>query len=192
MPMRTRLARAVTSTCGLAAATLALGMSGTAVSPAAALGQEKAGRVKVQTPWLGASRGFLKMGDIEGESKDEEHGGWIELLAVEWEGGASPDRPDEVAAGTVMVRKRIDKSSPLIAQALSRNEIFPILRLDAPAGREGGNLSYYTIQLRNARVVHYSMDARGEIPVEEITLVYEGIVRQGPDVRLKGKKILEN
>lgn len=193
MPMRTRLARAVASTCGLAAATLALGMAGTAVSPAAALGQEKAGRVKVQTPWLGASRGFLRMGDIEGESKDEEHGGWIDLESVEWEAGGPEDALRAAPSGPVRIQKRLDKSSPLIVQAIHRGTTFPVVRLDAPAGRDqGGAPAYHEVRLEKVRVVSYSVDASGDIPMEEITLTYERITRENGDVRLKGKKILEN
>ena len=152
----------------------------------AALAQDDAGRVKVQMTPQRAMSGYLKIGDIKGESKDEGHKDWIDILSVDWDEGSS------AAARQVVVTRTLDKASPKIVEAIADGANFRAVSLDAPDDRaDAGQQTYLRYELENARVTSYSIDASGDIPTETITLNFEKI-SQKSGVLLKGKKILEN
>ena len=67
---------------------------------------------------------FIKIGDIKGESTDAEHPEWSELssmkfsIARDLEAGSTRLRPPVAAAFDFI--KRIDKSSPLLVEAMTK------------------------------------------------------------------------
>ncbi len=85
------------------------------------------------------SAGYIKFDGIDGESKDSKHKDWIEVMSltgVESPPAADVKSPRDVATGQasgrrqyqpIIIRKRIDKSSPKLAEAMAKKKVFPTL-----------------------------------------------------------------
>jgi type VI secretion system secreted protein Hcp len=148
--------------------------------------QDKTGRVKVQTPWM-AAPGFMSIGGIDGESRDEDHDKWMDVISIDWPSGAA--EPSGPGAGEVVITRALDASSPRFVATIAQGVALPLMVLHAPGGRN--RTSYQAFELANVRITSYSISTAGNVPTESITFHYEKIdIKDGPV--LKGKKILEN
>lgn len=161
---------------------------GSILLSAPGMAQDKTGRVKVQMPWLSAP-GFMKIGGIDGESRDEDHDKWIDVLSVDW--SSSPARPAGLGKGpgAVVITRRLDAASPKLVEKITQGAALPDMVLHAPAGGEGS--TYQVFELENIRITSYSISTAGDVPIESITFQYERI-DSGDAPVLKGKRILEN
>jgi type VI secretion system secreted protein Hcp len=173
-----------------------MALSTLATAPTA-LAQENAGRVKVKMPNVRAASGYMKFGDIKGESQDAGHEDWIDVLSVDW-GEADPTGSTSRVGGRreVVIVRHVDKASPQILQKIANGEHFPAIDLVMPEARAVDKTNneakpLYVVKLKSACITSYQVDATDDRPMETITLTYEEIKRS-PDVVLKGKKILEN
>jgi type VI secretion system secreted protein Hcp len=84
----------------------------------------------------------------------------------------------------IVIRKRIDKSTPLLANALIGNEsvtaVFRLFRTDA----QGQSEHFYTVEIREARIASVkqvspetSNPATSDLPeIEEVSFVFEHII----------------
>ena len=68
--------------------------------------------------------GYLKIGDIKGESTAVGYEDWIDVLSMEWE-RPSPSHvitggESELVLPDIIIRKRIDKSSPRKSSTLGK------------------------------------------------------------------------
>ncbi|MCA9192384.1 MAG: type VI secretion system tube protein Hcp [Planctomycetales bacterium] len=131
--------------------------------------------------------GYLKVGEITGESTDEGHQGWINLLSV----GTYMTRPMVIGAsgstrhrssvrlGDLTCIKEVDASTPKLQEALADGTSFPKVCVDLCTSSEGSQrIPYLTWELANARVTSYSIDATtdGEdLPTEQIAFNFEKI-----------------
>lgn len=176
----------------VAGTAFAVTLAGGIFLPAPVHAQERTGRVKVQTPWLAATRGFMKIGDIEGESKDEGHDRWIELTSVEWGLGAPPSAGAGQATGEVVIVRKLDKASPRLVETIAEGRKLAAIELHVPAGPDDPEeTAYLAYELKNVRITSYSISGAADVPIEEITLQFEAIEWQDRPV-MKGQKILEN
>jgi type VI secretion system secreted protein Hcp len=110
---------------------------------------------------------FIKIGKLEGESKDSKHGKEIDVLAWSW--GASNSGSAHVGggmgAGKVNVQdlsftKYIDKSSPDLMLACCNGEHYPEAKLVVrKAGKDP--LEYLTITLKEVIVTSVSTGGSG-------------------------------
>src|SRR5688500_10936143 len=110
---------------------------------------------------------FIKIGKLEGESKDTKHGKEIDVLAWSW--GASNSGSAHVGggmgAGKVNVQdlsftKYIDKSSPDLMLACCNGEHYPEAKLVVrKAGKDP--LEYLTITLKEVIVTSVSTGGSG-------------------------------
>lgn len=126
--------------------------------------------------------GYLKIGDIKGESVDPAHEGWIDIESFSWGITCDPAAP----AGTrqhkpLTITKEIDKSSPLLMVACGGGGdptglgVSMTLVLNDP-DRNGGK-DYYKIEFSDVIVTSFqtggaSPDSK---PTETISLNYEKI-----------------
>lgn len=131
--------------------------------------------------------GYMKLGDIEGESKDTSHENWINLLSVS-QGLSRPMRAGasgstrqraSVDCGDVVVVKELDASSPKLIEAICDGTVFPecLIDLCTSTGADG-RVPYFQWELVNVFAVHYSVSgatADGAVPTEQISLNYEEI-----------------
>ncbi len=132
-----------------------------------------------------AQNGFLKLGDIG----EEAPANGMEILGISWGGPtmnmgqmdvlAAEPPPD---ARTLRILKRVDKSTPLIQQALARNEVFPEATLKVPKG--GGSQEYLEIKLENVIISSYQRGGTQDRPTETLSLNFTAIKFNYPEKKL--------
>ena len=136
------------------------------------------------SPAMGAV--FVKYDGIDGESQDKDHKDWIDLLSFGHsvfqevpETGGSRNGSSRSSRTDLVLSKRIDKSSPLLAVACCTGEHIPAVTLELTAnGVVGRPLLSLRIKLTNVIVSSFDMEGTGDEdapPVEQITLNYEKI-----------------
>jgi type VI secretion system secreted protein Hcp len=101
-----------------------------------------------------AASAYLKIGDIKGESSDKGHKGEIEILSWSW--GSNAAQPSR-GPGTLTITKRVDKSSPGLAEAVARRRKLGQVTLTLPARRQGEQTSIVTLE----EVVASALQATG-------------------------------
>ncbi|MFO0634391.1 MAG: type VI secretion system tube protein TssD [Nannocystaceae bacterium] len=130
--------------------------------------------------------------DVQGESTQTSLGreNSIECLSYEASVITAREAGSGQATGRrtytpIVIRKRIDKSTPLIAKALRRNEkidaIFKFFRPN-PAG-DGTTQQFFTVKIDNGRVSSFKMVSPNAInpgtalepPTEEVAFVFHTI-----------------
>lgn len=124
---------------------------------------------------------FIKIDGIEGESTDDRHPGWIEVISFETAqkqrisstassaGGASAERTD---FKDFTFAKLIDKSSPLLSVACAEGRHFDSITIElCRAGTE--KVKYYSYKLSNCMISKItSGGGRGEFPSEVLDINY--------------------
>jgi len=136
----------------------------------------------------GAFDAFYKIETIPGESTDDKHGGWIQILAfnhgVLREVDRDPDTGQRQVKGTLAkdlnIIKRVDKSSPLLfLQAVSGQPMAEHKISFVGPNSAGERKQYLQVTLSNVLVKGYSIsgatEGANEKPVEEVTLAYDKI-----------------
>ena len=147
--------------------------------------------------------GYLKIGDIKGESTDDGHKDWINLLSVSSNitrpmgAGASGSTRHRSSAtfGDVVRVKEVDASTPKLQEAIADGTCFPKVNIDLCTSSEGGKrIPYLLWELKQARVTSYSVSgaADGSMPpTEQLSLNYEAIKltydQIGKDNKSQGK-----
>jgi type VI secretion system secreted protein Hcp len=104
----------------------------------------------------GAFDMFIKIDGIEGESLDDKHRGWIDVLSVSQGvtrsvSGAGATRTNGLARfQDISVTKWLDKSTPKLLESVCNGKIFPKVEIDlvstGAAGGPTGKTVYYTLQ----------------------------------------------
>lgn len=136
-------------------------------------------------PPAASAAGYLKIGDIKGESTDAAHGGEIEILSWSW-GETSEARsaePATTASGLptgkrqhkpLVITKPVDKSSPKLAEAIAKGRVFPQTVVSVPDKERGKG--YLTYTLKNVVITSYSTSGDADsVPTETLSLNYEEI-----------------
>ena len=131
--------------------------------------------------------GYLKLGDIKGESTDDGHKDWINLLSVSQSitrpmgAGASGSTRHRALAtfGDVVCVKEVDASTPKLAEAIADGKNFDKVEIHLCTSSEGGKRIPYLIwELKKCRVTSYSVSGAtegGQVPTEQLSLNYEEI-----------------
>lgn len=128
--------------------------------------------------------GFLKIPDIPGESRNEDHVDEIEIFSIDWSmereaPSAGSGRISSAAEfSPIMIKKRIDKATPLLMAALASGQVFGEVEI-AVKRQSGDTLGEYVhIELRNVSVVRSAVGGDfSEVYLdEELSLSYEQIV----------------
>jgi type VI secretion system secreted protein Hcp len=131
--------------------------------------------------------GYLKMGDIKGESTDDGHKDWINLLSVSnnitrpMGAGASGSTRHRSSAtfGDIVCVKEVDASTPKLQEAIADGTNFPEVKLDLCTSSEGGKrVPYLKWELKNGRVTSYSVGGAADgaqVPTEQLSLNFEEI-----------------
>lgn len=131
--------------------------------------------------------GYLQVGDIKGESTDDGHKDWINLLSVSSSitrpmgAGASGSTRHRSSAtfGDVVCVKEVDASTPKLQEAIADGANFKSVKIDLCTSSEGGKrIPYLQYELTNARVSSYSVSGAtdgSQPPTEQISFNYEEI-----------------
>ncbi len=123
---------------------------------------------------------FIKIGDIEGESTDNKHAGWIEIKDYSTDitqtisstasssGGASAERAD---FNDFSITKQLDKATPKLALACANGTHFDKITIElCRAGTD--KVKFMEFILSNCLLSSISMSAGDEFPEETIGINY--------------------
>lgn len=128
-----------------------------------------------------AQSGYLKIGDIDGESTERAHKDWIliegfsqGIAAAQSTTGASRQRATAVFED-LMLTKKIDKATPKLMEMCAKGQMAPELELDMVS--KDGRL-YYKITLNNVRIKSIRTSTSGDAdhaPVDEVAFSFTKI-----------------
>jgi type VI secretion system secreted protein Hcp len=144
-------------------------------------------------PQAASAAGYLKIGDIKGESTDEGHKGEIQIESWSWGETSTTRLAGETAAASglptgkrqhkpLTITKAVDKASPKLQEASVSGRMIPSMSLTLPKG-EGKEQTYLTYKLENVMITSYqtSSAAGGDLPMESFSLNYEEIKTVRPE-----------
>jgi len=107
---------------------------------------------------VSAQRGYIKIGDIKGEST-RDHKDWIEVLSFH-QGVNSEARTtgarmaaNRVNFADLVVTKKLDKTSPGLMQKCANGEMIPEIVLDLTSNE---TKTFYTVSLSGVRITGIS------------------------------------
>ncbi len=111
---------------------------------------------------------FAKYDGIDGESKDANHGNWIDVLSIDW----GIHRPDGGSTGRSRRRGRAvvedvtltlgyDKASPKLQEKCLKGEVIPKLEIEQTATYGGSRATYLRYELKNVMVTGVQVNASG-------------------------------
>ena len=109
-----------------------------------------------------------KSGNVQGGSQAKGHEGSIEVLGFDYGVSSPRDAATGQASGKrihkpLIITKELDKSSPILFQALVTNEVLPEVNFQfTRAGSDGKEIQYYTIKLTNATISEIHQSDQGK------------------------------
>jgi len=125
--------------------------------------------------------GFIKFDGVDGESVDKDHKGWSDLLSISetyaTASGSVSAKGGYAVSDEMVIVKHLDKSSPKIAEAIATGKVFPMVSIALCSNQNTDcSISY---ELSNVMIIGYSISGSAdELPVEEISLYFEKIIRK--------------
>ena len=131
--------------------------------------------------------GYVKLGDIKGNSMDAKHKDWIEALSISQSVNRNinpTSKPAEaltksqVHLGAIDLQKNADESSPELVLAVASGQVFPEVTIDLVRVSDGGNEVFYQWVLTDAYLSNYGVhgSAAGSIEtMENISICYSTI-----------------
>jgi len=125
---------------------------------------------------LAALNAYMQFGDINGESHDSAHMGWIEIDSFQWgvgRGSAMGSAASGAGAGRtsineITIMKHEDVSSPKLQEACATGKHFPKVVIETE--RAGGQIMRVTLEDVIVSAVH--MSSGGDRPTETVTLSF--------------------
>lgn len=123
---------------------------------------------------------FLKIDDIPGESQNDKHKEWIEILSYSWSGtlpgiaevggGLAAGKPD---VSDLNLMKYMDKSTPKLFVACCNGKPKPKMVLEIDRASENP-IPYLKFTLENVGVTSFSSSGSGggSVPSESVSLSY--------------------
>jgi len=126
---------------------------------------------------------FLQLDGVPGESLDDKHKDWIELLSFSHhmdqpvsstKGSAGGAATGRTVHGDFVIHKFVDKSSPKLYEAICSGKHFKKAKIEVC--RAGGSqLKYYEVTLEEVLISNVSISKTGEdggVPTESVSLNY--------------------
>jgi len=112
---------------------------------------------------------FVRLDGAPGDSVDADHQGWIDVHGVQQSHGPPGSRVFS-HGGFLLMRKRLDKSSPKLAEAAIQSSSFPELEMEF-ARSEGVSSRFFHVSLRDVSVFNYRAEAGADGPSEETVIL---------------------
>ncbi|KMK65235.1 type VI secretion system tube protein Hcp [Puniceibacterium sp. IMCC21224] len=134
-----------------------------------------------------ALAGYMKIGDIEGESQRAEHENEIDIHDVQWnieQGSAAQVGKGRARAraqvGALNLKKFMDASSPYLMLACMQGKSFPDMVLSIRKDSGDAHLDYLIITMENVTIskcelVGIGDEEDGQMIEEELGLVFENV-----------------
>ncbi len=119
---------------------------------------------------------YMKVDGVEGESTDQKHAGWIEVLDYDFSIAQKVSRPASTAGGAsaeradfseFIITKMLDKSSPLLAQACAEGRHINSIVIEL---WRAGKVKYMAYQLSDCLISSVSTYGDGGFPEEKVAL----------------------
>ena len=121
---------------------------------------------------------YVKFDGIDGESKNEGHENWSEIVSFIQaistpSGGAmgTARRSGEAISEDIVIVKQIDKSSPKLAEKMCAGEIFPKveIHLTGPSDCSTCERTFYAYELKNVMITSYEVSGSNPLAYSLIT-----------------------
>ena len=107
-------------------------------------------------------RWFIKYDGIEGESTDDNHDKWIDVLNIDWgihqPGGGQTGatrRRGSVVVEDITLTMEYEKSSPKLQEKMLMGEVIPKLEIELTATYGGARATYLKYELKNVMVTSF-------------------------------------
>jgi type VI secretion system secreted protein Hcp len=132
-------------------------------------------------PAVAQVKGFVSIQGVQGESTDDNHKGWIEVLSVDLgtnnrllRGGATT-RSSSRTPGACTLVKTMDKASPLLMQKVSSGQSLGTVELNFMTTDSEGNSVYLKYTMTDCIVTSFSPSSSGGEggPAETVTINYK-------------------
>ena len=106
---------------------------------------------------------FAKYDGIDGESKDEKHDKWIDVLSIDWGTTQTTDKKGNIVPkiSDMTIVFEYEKASPKLVEKSLKGEIIPKLELELTATYGGARATYLKYELTNVMVTSYQVNASG-------------------------------
>jgi type VI secretion system secreted protein Hcp len=124
---------------------------------------------------------YLQIDGIKGESTEDQHKDWIEVLSFD-HGISQPTSATRSSAGgattgasqhgDIMITKNVDLSSPKLLSAVSMGNHFKTAKLEFMRQSGASKVKYLTINLGEVLISAVHSSANSELPVESVGLNY--------------------
>jgi type VI secretion system Hcp family effector len=141
----------------------------------------------------GAASAFLFIEGIPGESVQEHYAGWIEVHDFEQRFGRDKADHDDLAGlDSLRIHKSLDKSTPLLFDALTRGAVYPRATLAFVLPR-ADEARFYQVELGNVSVAGVEVGGpASERPGEELVVVFEFIEWTYTEFDLRGNPLADH
>jgi len=146
-----------------------------------------------------ASDIYVKLDEIDGESTDSKHAGWIEIQSFSW--GATQSAAPSATSGSAHSSSRVDISDFNLMKAADKAS--PKLFSNCAAGKhiksatievckatgDGGQVPYLTYKMEDVIISSYqnSGAGHGDVPGESLSLKFAKFTMEYASVDNKGK-----
>ena len=111
---------------------------------------------------------FAKYDGFDGESKDDSHDKWIDVLSIDWGchkpgGGATGQsrRRGVAVVEDITLTIEYEKASPKLQEKCLKGEIIPVLEIEQTATYGGARATYLKYELKNVMVTSFQVNASG-------------------------------
>lgn len=125
---------------------------------------------------------YLKFDGIDGESKDNDHRDWIDVVSFQFGiskpssgSGLTSRYRSYVTTYDITINKYVDKSSPKLLEALTAGTMIREAWIDfTRIGAAGGSVTYLRYELQDVQITKYSVSMSSEdyLPLEEVSFNY--------------------
>jgi type VI secretion system secreted protein Hcp len=142
---------------------------------------------------------FIKFEGIQGESKDQNHDGWSDILSMSWglnQAGAGATgqtrRRGVVTVQDVMITKEYDLSSVKLAEAVCKGKVFPKVEIHNTASYSDARATFLAYELKNVMVTSHMVSAAGggdAVPTESMSLNFEEVKQTYTQYDSAGSKV---
>ena len=152
-------------------------------NPVAAWWDDLFGGSSSETELTGTYNIFIDVDGVDGESKDDAHDKWIEVLSSDFSmsspssGTGSTRRRGEIVFEDIILTKEIDKSTPKLQEKCAKGAVIPEVEIDVTRNVGGYPITVIRYVLKNVMLTSFISTAgtSEEPPMDTFTLNYEEI-----------------
>jgi type VI secretion system secreted protein Hcp len=126
--------------------------------------------------------GFLKIEGIEGESKDADHPGWLDVTGFAWglSQEAVPDVDGKLSPGTPTVQSAqftdvFGRASPGLFRACCMGSQIPAMTFEGRVSHGDEHFTVLKVELKDCLVTSVTTGSAGETVTEQIEVVFRSV-----------------